>query len=140
MDLSQLLSALINTDTVNGISQTTDTSAPGADREIYESFKEKKDHCQEAINDIGEKAISDLKKEAEDNPMFGYIQAPVKALYEAIVKGFEGLDVVIDQAMGDSESIKSQKDQDVDEAADVASQTTATADQLAASLKLFDNI
>ena len=117
-----------------------DTSRPKIKSEDFDELKEIYTRFSQEVENINEETINQIKEQGNDDPTYNIIIPAVKAITEPMKNAFEQFCTKIDEAKEDSESLKQQQDTNNDEASEVATNTSASAADIAEALNMFDDI
>ena len=115
-----------------------DTSRPKVEGQDFDELAKTYQKVSNEIDAEGEKKINDLKKKEEDSPTYSLLIPAVIALYEPLKTAFEKFQEDIAKAKGDSQSLAKDQMEMNDEAA-TNTKTAASAEDIAAALKMFDD-
>lgn len=122
----------------NGIQ--IDTSRPKVKTEDYEELKEVYTKHSQEVENINEETIRQIAEQGDDDPTYNVIIPAVKAITEPMKNAFEQFGVKIDEAKEKSEELKQAQDANNEEASEVATNTSASAAEVAEELMIFDDI
>lgn len=117
-----------------------DTSRPNVKSEDFDDLKELYQKHARAISSLGEDCIADLNSRGDDNPSFRIAIPGVKAVFLSIQTAFDGFVIKVDEAKEQSETKKREQDAHNEEASETATQTTASAADIADALKAFEDL
>lgn len=117
-----------------------DTSRPKIKGEDYEELKEIYTRFFQEVENVSEENINQIAELGSDDPTYNVIIPAVKAITEPIKEAFEKFCIKIDEAKEESENLKQQQDSKNEEASENATQTSASAADIAEALKMFDDI
>lgn len=117
-----------------------DTSRPKIKEEDYEELKEIYIRCFQEIETIGEENLNQILELGGDDPTYNVIVPAVKAMVEPIKEAFEQFGTKVDEAKEESINLKQQQDSKNEEASENATQTSASAADIAEALQMFDDI
>jgi hypothetical protein len=117
-----------------------DTSRPKIKGEDFDELKEIYTRFFQDVESTGEEVVNQIAEQGSDDPTYNVIIPAVKAITEPMKNAFEQFCTKIDEAKEDSENLKQQQDQNNDEASETATQTSASAADIAEALKMFDDI
>ncbi len=117
-----------------------DTGRPKVKGEDFDELKEIYTRFFQDVESIGDEVVRQIAEEGSDDPTYNVIIPAVKAITEPMKNAFEQFCTKIDEAKENSETLKQQQDQNNDEASETATQTSASAAEIAEALKMFDDI
>lgn len=117
-----------------------DTSRPKIKGEDFDELKEIYTKFYQDVEAISEENINQIVELGNDDPTYNVIIPAIKAITEPMKNAFEQFCAKIDEAKEESESLKQQQDANNDEASETATQTSASAAEIAEALKMFDDI
>lgn len=117
-----------------------DTSRPKIKGEDYDELKEIYTRFFQDVESISEENINQIAEAGSDDPTYNVIIPAVKSITEPMKEAFEEFCTKIDEAKEDSENLKQQQGQKNEEASETATQTSASAADIADALKMFDDI
>ena len=117
-----------------------DTSRPKIKGEDFDELKEIYTRFFQDVESTGEEVVNQIAEQGSDDPTYNVIIPAVKAITEPMKNAFEQFCTKIDEAKEDSDNLKQQQDQNNDEASETATQTSASAADIAEALKMFDDI
>lgn len=117
-----------------------DTSRPKIKGEDYEELKEIYTRFFQEVENVSEENINQIAELGSDDPTYNVIIPAVKAITKPIKEAFEQFCTKIDEAKEESENLKQQQDSKNEEASENATQTSASAADIAEALKMFDDI
>lgn len=117
-----------------------DTSRPKIKGEDFDELKEIYTRFFQEIESAGEEAVNQIAEQGNDDPTYNVMIPAVKAVTEPIKNAFEQFGAKIDEAKEESENLKQQQDQNNDEASETATQTSASAENIADAVKMFGDI
>lgn len=117
-----------------------DTSRPKIKDEDFDNLKGIYTRFSEEVESRMETEISSIIELGNDDPTYNVIIPAVKAVTEPMKTAFKEFCAKIDKAKEDSENLKQQQSQHNDEASETATQTSASAADIASSLNMFDDI
>ncbi len=115
-----------------------DTSRPKVEEQDFDELAETYQKVSNVIDEEGENKINELKNKGEDSPTYSLLIPAVIALYEPLKTAFEKFQEDIAKAKGDSQSLAKAQMKMNDEAA-TNTKTAASAEDIAAALKMFDD-
>lgn len=117
-----------------------DTSRPMVKDEDFEELGEcYKDYSQKC-DDLGEKTLSSIRQKGEDDPTYNIILPAVRAVTGSLKASFEEFTNKISEAKDKSEELKQAQSQSNEEALGTATNTTATASDIAEELKMYEDL
>lgn len=117
-----------------------DTSRPKIKGEDFDELKEIYTRFYQDVESIGEESINQIAEQGNDDPTYNVIIPAVKAITEPMKNAFEQFCTKVDEAKEESENLKQQQDTNNDEAAESATQTSASAADISDALKMYDDI
>lgn len=117
-----------------------DTSRPTVRSEDFDTLKELYNKYFGNIGSTGEEAVSSIREAGSDNPTYNIIIPAVMAIAEPIKYAFEQFSVKIDEAKEQSDALTQQQSAHNEEAAETATQTNATAAEIADAVKMYSDI
>ncbi len=117
-----------------------DTSRPKVKSEDFEELKGVYTKFFQEVEDINEDTINQIAEQGNDDPTYNVIIPAVKAITEPMKNAFEQFCSKVDDAKEESESLKQQQDTNNDVASETATNTSASAADIAEALKMFDDI
>ena len=118
----------------------TDTSRPEIRNDDYDTLKDIYTEHSNSVKGLSEDTISNIKSKGSDDPTYNVIIPAVKAITEPVKNAFEQFQSKVDAAKDESEELVQQQSQNNDEASEAATNTSASAADIAESLKMFDDI
>ena len=117
-----------------------DTSRPKVKAEDFDELKDIYTKAFENIESINEDSINQIIEQGEDNPTYNIIIPAIRAITEPIKNAFEQFGKTIDNAKETSEKLKQTQDSYNVEASENATKTSASVEEIADALKMFDDI
>jgi len=117
-----------------------DTSRPKIKSEDFDTLKEIYTKFFQEIESLGEEHINQIKEAGTDDPTYNVIIPAVMAVTEPMKVAFEQFSSKVDEAKAESEQLKEQQDSKNEEAAQIATDTSGAAADIAEALKMFDDI
>lgn len=123
-----------------GSAITVDTSRPRVKDEDFDTLGDIYKDCAQKIEDISERTLASIRHKGEDDPTYNVILPAVTSLTNPIKAAFEKFIGKISESKDKSEELKQQQAASNEEALGTATQTTASAAEIADALKMFDNI
>lgn len=117
-----------------------DTSRPKIKGEDFEELKEIYTKFFQDVQAISEEAVNQITQEGSDDPTYNVMIPAVKAITEPMKNAFEQFCLKIDEAKGESEALKQQQNSHNEDASEAATQTSASAADIADALKMYDDI
>ena len=117
-----------------------DTSRPKVKSEDFDELKEIYTRIFQEVETLGEETINEIKEAGSDDATYNVIIPAVKAITEPMKTAFEQFSAKIDEAKEDSEKLKQQQDTKNEEAAQLATDTSGTAADIAEALNMFNDI
>lgn len=123
-----------------GESVQLDTSRPKVKDEDYDELKEIYTKFFQDVETISEETINQITESGSDDPTYNVIIPAMKAITEPMKEAFERFGEKIDEAKEESENLKQQQDSKNEEASETATQTSASAADIADALKMFNDI
>lgn len=118
----------------------TDDSRPEITLQDFDDLKEIYTKCSQEIERIGEDAVNSIKEQGSDDPTYNIMIPAVTAITEPVTNAFEEFCNKIDEAKDECERLKQEQDSKNEEAVETATQTSASAADIAAGLKMYDDI
>ena len=117
-----------------------DTSRPVIKSEDFDELKDIYTKCADEVGGISESAINGVKEQGSDNPTYNVIIPAMTAVTDPVKNAFEEFCKKIDEAKEKSEELKKQQDSRNEDAAEVATETAASAEDIGAVLNMFGNL
>lgn len=117
-----------------------DTSRPKIKSENFDELKEVYTKFFQDVEVVNSETVAQISEQGDDDPAYNVIIPAVKAITEPIRNAFEQFCTKVDKAKEDSEELKQQQDANNNDASEVATNTSASAKDIAEALKMFDDI
>lgn len=117
-----------------------DTSRPKVEEVNYDGLKEVYTKFSQNVETIGAGAINQIEQEGDEDPTYNVIIPAVKAITEPMQRAFTQFCVKIDEAKEESTALKQELVQANEDASETATVTSASAEEIAEALKMFDDI
>lgn len=117
-----------------------DTSRPKVMTENFDELKEIYTKIFREVEDLNEETVNQISEQGSDNPTYNVIIPAVRAITQPIKNAFEQFCTKIDKAKEDSETLKQNQDTNNAEASEAATNTSATATDIAEALRIYDDI
>lgn len=117
-----------------------DTSRPKIKSEDYDELKDIYTRFSQEVENVNQEVVSQITEQGDDDPTYNVIIPAVSAMTEPMKNAFEQFCTKIDEAKEDSETLKQNQDTNNEEASEAATNTSASAADIAEALKMFDDI
>lgn len=117
-----------------------DTSRPQISSSDFDSLKEIYNNACTEIEKCGTDSMNRVKSEGQSSPTYNIVLPAMVALVDPIKVAFEEFAKKVDAFKEESEVLKAEQDSQNEAASQSATQTAATAQDVAASLEMFGNI
>lgn len=117
-----------------------DTSRPKVKSEDYDELKEIYIKFFQEVESVSEETVSQITDMGNDDSTYNVIIPAVRSITEPMKNAFEQFCTKIDEAKEHSETLKQNQDTNNEEASEAATNTSASAADIADALKMFDDI
>lgn len=117
-----------------------DTSRPVVKSEDFDVLKDIYQKHSNETQEIGEQSIRQINENGENNPTYHVIIPVIKAVAEPIKNAFAEFTGKIEKAKADSDSLRAAQEAKNQEAAEAATNTSASARDIAESLEMFRDV
>lgn len=117
-----------------------DTSHPKVETKDFETLEEIYKKASEETGTIGENAIGKINEKGEDDPTYKVILPAFISIANSVKNAFAQFGEKIKKAKEDSEKKMNKQSQNNDTAKEAITNTTATAEDIAQGLSMFNNI
>lgn len=117
-----------------------DTGYPKVKNEDFDELKEIYRRVFQEAENLGEGIKNNIRTAGDENPTYKTILPAVEAISGTIKSAFEKFTEQIDAAKEESTSQQQQQEDHVQSAFDSAKATSATAEEVANGLKMFDDL
>ncbi|WP_297775894.1 hypothetical protein [Blautia sp.] len=117
-----------------------DTSRPKIKSEDFNELKDIYTKCSQEIDSIGEDTVNQIVQAGSDDPIYNVIIPAMLAITKPVKEAFEQFVVKVDEAREESEMLKQRQDSKNEEATEMATNTSASAQEIADALAMFSDI